>query len=123
MAGKGILDVVVENILDNAIGFCPRGKAIILTLQRRRQDVLLRIEDEGPGIRPGEIDHVFDRYVSLRRPEDQPADVARAANGADHAGLGLWIVRRNVESLGGRVSAANRASGGLAIEVVLPAAE
>lgn len=123
MAGKGILDVVVENILDNAIGFCPRGKSIAITLQKRRKDVILRIEDEGPGIRPGEIDHIFDRYVSLRRPEDQAAEAAKAANSAEHAGLGLWIVRRNVESLGGKVSAANRPTGGLAIEIVLPAAD
>jgi two-component system sensor histidine kinase ChvG len=37
-----------------------------------------------------------------------------------NAGLGLWIVRRNVEALGGRVSAFNRADGGLCVRITLP---
>ncbi|HTR87016.1 MAG TPA: ATP-binding protein, partial [Reyranella sp.] len=39
-----------------------------------------------------------------------------------HSGLGLWIARRHVEALGGRVSASNRPGGGLSIVIVLPRA-
>lgn len=122
MAGKGVLDVVVENILDNALSFSPPGSTITLTLQRRWQESCLRIEDEGPGIKPSDLDRVFDRYVSLR-PEYTPrAETTPVANRPDHAGLGLWIVRRNVESLGGRVTATNRTSGGLIVDITLPTA-
>ncbi len=122
LAGRGILDVVVENILDNAISVSPVGGTIVMTLQRRRDTALLRIEDEGPGIRPEDLERIFDRYVSLRR-EEPAAGVPDMPERPDHAGLGLWIVRRNVESLGGSVSAANRVGKGFAVDVVLPVAE
>lgn len=122
LAGKGILDVVVENILDNAISVSPAGGTIMVTLQRRGDNVLLRIEDEGPGIRPEDLDRVFNRYVSLRKVEAGTAQHGDDPDRPDHAGLGLWIVRRNVESLGGEVSATNRPGTGLAVDVVLPIA-
>jgi len=123
LAGKGILDIVVENILDNAISVSPAGGTLIVTLHRRRETVLLRIEDEGPGIRQEDLDRVFNRYVSLRKVEAGTAPRDDDPERPDHAGLGLWIVRRNVESLGGEVSATNRAGTGLAVDVILPIAE
>ncbi|MBI3452744.1 MAG: ATP-binding protein, partial [Rhodospirillales bacterium] len=41
---------------------------------------------------------------------------------AQHFGIGLWIVRRNVETLGGRVAATNRPGGGLSVRIELPGA-
>lgn len=112
-AGKGMLEMVLQNILENAISFSPRGSTITVTLNKRRETVELRIEDEGPGIAAERIEYIFERYFSSR-----PSQQAGAQQ--PHSGLGLWIVRRNVEALGGQVSAANRAGGGLAIAVVLP---
>ena len=57
---------------------------------------------------------MFERYFSSR-----PDDADQSAP-SEHAGLGLWIVRRNVEALGGRVSAVNRIGGGLSVSIVLP---
>ena len=69
-----------------------------------------------PASIPARIADMFERYFSSR-----PRDAAHAdARPSAHAGLGLWIVRRNVEALGGRVSAANRAGGGLSVTVTLP---
>ncbi len=119
-AGKGVLDVVVENILDNAISFSPHGAKITVALAAERGEAHLRIEDEGPGIDPDDIERVFERYVSLRQRDDADRGVRDMTRWADHAGLGLWIVRRNVEALGGRVLAANRDGSGLAVEVILP---
>jgi two-component system, OmpR family, sensor histidine kinase ChvG len=121
-AGKGVLDVVVENILDNAISFSPPGSKIVVALTAQRGEAHLRIEDEGPGIDPDDIERVFERYVSLRQREREDANLAvrDTTRWAEHAGLGLWIVRRNVEALGGRVIAANRDGRGLSVEVILP---
>lgn len=121
-AGKGVLDVVVENILDNAISFSSPGAKIFVTLTVQRGEAHLRIEDEGPGIDPDDIERVFERYVSLRQREREDAGlgVRDTTRWAEHAGLGLWIVRRNVEALGGRVLAANREPHGLCVEVILP---
>ncbi len=122
-AGRGVLEVVVENILDNAISFSPKGGAITVSLSRGGGSLDLRIEDEGPGIDPKKIERIFDRYFSLRpRAAGQAPEPAEDA-APEHSGLGLWIVRRNVEALGGRVAAANRVGGGLSIHVTLPISE
>ena len=66
---------------------------------------------KGPASMPAKIPHMFERYFSSRPEDDQNAPPS------GHAGLGLWIVRRNVETLGGRVGAANRIGGGLSISI------
>jgi two-component system sensor histidine kinase ChvG len=113
-AGVGVLEIALQNILENAVSFSPRGSSIVLTLTQNPHTVELQIDDEGPGIEPNKIDLVFERYFSSR----QPADMGTLPAG--HSGLGLWIVRRNIELLGGHVSAANRIGGGLSIAIVLP---
>jgi two-component system sensor histidine kinase ChvG len=111
-AGKGMLEIALQNVLENATSFSPRGSTIVLTLTEHADSVELQIEDEGPGIDPGQLEQVFERYYSARSPE--------AGRKSSHAGLGLWIVRRNVEALGGKVAAANRLGGGLCVTIALP---
>jgi len=112
-AGKGMLEIVLQNILENATSFSPRGATIVLTLTQNHDAVELQVDDEGPGIPAEKIDHIFERYFSSRpnRGDGEPPP---------HSGLGLWMVRRNVEALGGQVSASNRIGGGLSIAIVLP---
>lgn len=114
-AGRGMLELVVQNVLENAISFSPAGSTVAVTLTSKEDTVELQIDDEGPGIEPGTIDHVFERYFSSR-----PGGAESSTEVAGHSGLGLWIVRRNVEALGGQVSAANRPGGGLSVVIVLP---
>jgi len=114
-AGRGMLELVVQNVVENAISFSPPGSTIVITLTTNEETVQLRIDDEGPGIDPAMIDHVFERYFSSRFGE-----VETHGESAEHSGLGLWIVRRTVEALGGQVSAANRVGRGLSVVIVLP---
>lgn len=114
-APDGILDIIVENILDNGIGFCRPGGTITTSLTRSARGVDLTIDDEGPGIDPSRLDHIFDRHYSFR-PEAAGGSKGEPA----HAGLGLWIVRHHVEALGGSVTASNRTGSGLRIHVSLP---
>ncbi len=121
---REVLDVAIENILDNAISFSPPDGAIAVTLTANADRADLRIEDEGPGIDPDKIERIFNRYFSLR---PRSAAAGQAADGSDsqapdHAGLGLWIVKRNVEALGGTVAATNRPGGGLCVRISLPLA-
>jgi two-component system sensor histidine kinase ChvG len=114
-AGHGMLEVVVQNVLENAISFSPRGSTIVVTLTATSETAELQIDDEGPGVDPAKIGHMFERYFSSR-----PRDAANAdPQPSGHAGLGLWIVRRNVEALGGRVAAGNRIGGGLSVTITL----
>lgn len=114
LAPDGILDIIVENILDNAVGFCRPGGTITTSLTCTARRVDLVIDDEGPGIDPAKIGHIFDRNFSFRPPGTAPAGEPA------HAGLGLWIVRHHVEALGGTVEASNRDGGGLRMHVRLP---
>ena len=123
-AGRGVIDTVFENILDNAISFAPYGSTVSVYVFRQDGRVLLHVDDEGPGIDSAKIDSVFDRYFSSRAGEPSQTGRRSTPGGSpgSHAGLGLWIVHRNVEVLGGTVSAHNRLSGGLSIRIELPSA-
>ena len=116
LAPEGILDVIVENILDNAIGFSPRDGTITTSLRKVGRTVELRIEDDGPGIDAARIDHIFERNYSHRPNKEHQHQPSTEPS---HAGLGLWIVQRYVEAMGGKVTASNRASGGLCILITL----
>ncbi len=59
----------------------------------------LAIEDDGPGIPEGKLEHIFDRFYS-ERPSSESF--------GQHSGLGLSISRQIVEALKGRISAENR---------------
>lgn len=119
-AGAGMLEVVLQNILDNAISFSAPDSRIIVTLSATAEVADLRVEDEGPGVAAERLDRIFERYFSVRPKLVQPVETDQAVRSAENAGLGLWIVRRNIEALGGRVTASNRMGGGLCIRVTLP---
>ena len=113
-ANEEMLETVVENVLENAISFSCDADAIGVKLEARSDWAELLIADEGPGVRSPDLPRIFDRYFSSR---------AEAPSGDDpsiHYGVGLWIVRRNVEALGGRVTAENREPHGLLLRIVLP---
>jgi len=115
IGGSELLETVAENLIDNALSFTPQGKQVRVALRRQRGSVLLTVEDEGPGVSPEKLGKIFDRYYSDRSaaPGGAPKD------GAGNFGVGLWIVRRNVEAMGGQVRATNRPEGGLRMEVEL----
>lgn len=110
LAGEELLETVAENLLDNAISFSPKDSKITVEVQRNGQYGELRVADRGPGVDGKMLDQIFDRYFSSRPPE----------HGGSHFGIGLWLVRRNVEAVGGRVQARNRVGGGLEMMVFLP---
>jgi len=107
------LQQVAGNLLGNAIRFTPEGGRIEVTLAREAETALIRVQDDGPGIDPELLPHVFE---SFRRGDPAPA---RRNSGL---GLGLSIVRHLVELHGGTVTAANRNGKGALFEIRLQAA-
>jgi two-component system sensor histidine kinase ChvG len=114
LAGEEILETIMENLLANALSFSSANGTILVSAARSGADAEILVEDEGPGVDPDDVERIFERYYS-QRPR-----TGELASGETHYGIGLWIVRRNVESLGGSVEAANRAHGGLRIRIRLP---
>lgn len=118
IGAAGLLETVVQNILDNAVSFTPPGGQIEVGLRARNGVAELTVADQGPGVEPDKIERIFERFVSIR-PSDPPAAAAGSLADRPHFGLGLWIVRRNVEAMGGVVAAENRTEGGFRVIVAL----
>jgi|HubBroStandDraft_1064217.scaffolds.fasta_scaffold00296_26 two-component system sensor histidine kinase ChvG len=111
-----MLEIVIENVLENAVSFSCEDDAIGVKLEARGEWAELLIADEGPGVRGPDLPRIFDRYFSSR------ADAPSGDDPSIHYGVGLWIVRRNIEALGGRVTAENRDPHGLLLRIMLPLA-
>lgn len=118
-ASEDLLETVVENIVDNSISVSPKGSRISVSLHRNRRWADLTISDEGPGVPAEDLERIFERRFS-NRPHEPGAGGAEADS--VHAGIGLWIVRRNVEAIGGQVEAQNAAAGGLIMKIQVPLA-
>ncbi|QKS54520.1 HAMP domain-containing histidine kinase (plasmid) [Azospirillum oryzae] len=123
-ASEETLETIVENLVENAVSFSPPDGTVSVRLTRTGAWAELVVDDEGPGVDPANLDRIFERYFSHREPgRGMPEDEAAAHQaGAAHFGIGLWIVRRNIEAFGGRVRAENRPTGGLRMTVALPLA-
>ncbi len=105
------MEQVVTNILSNAIKY-GAGKPIEVRLQRRDGDAVLEVRDHGIGIAAEDQERIFERF-------------ARAVPITHYGGLGLglWIVRLIVESLGGRIGVESEPGSGANFVVTLPLAK
>jgi two-component system sensor histidine kinase ChvG len=118
-ANEDVMEPVIENLLENAASFTPAGGTIEVALHVEGAKVCLRVLDQGPGVDARHLPHIFERAASFRDEKSGDA-IAELAPNLGHQGLGLWIVKRNVEGLGGTVGARNRARGGFEVFVYLP---
>ncbi len=96
MGDRTRLQQVAWNLLSNAIKFTPPHGQVVVSLQRDDQHLVLRVRDNGAGIAPEFLPHLFERF----RQAD--ASTTRQHGGL---GLGLSIVKQLVELHGGRVRA------------------
>ncbi|MEX1153087.1 sensor histidine kinase [Parvibaculum sp.] len=110
------LGQVMRNLIDNALSFTPKGGTIRVFAERVRGRIIIRVDDEGPGIPPVSFERIFDRFHT-----DRPDSFGK------HSGLGLAISRQIVEVHGGVIRAENRMDGemvlGARFTVDLPAAD
>jgi signal transduction histidine kinase len=102
---------VLQNLLMNAVRHTPADGTVRLAAERHGGQLELSVEDTGDGIRPEDLERIFEPFFR--------ADPARSGPGA---GLGLALARRIVEALGGRITADGSAGTGARLAVVLPIA-
>ena len=110
----GRLQQVMVNLLGNAVKFTPEGGHIRVALSRVDRWAEIRVSDNGVGISPDFLAHVFERFRQAGTP------ATRRHGGL---GLGLAIVRHLVELHGGEVRAESAGEGrGATFVVRLPLA-
>jgi two-component system sensor histidine kinase KdpD len=93
-----LFEQALFNLVDNAAKFAPAGSTVRLQGWRDRDIVCLQVLDEGEGIPPQDLEHIFDKFYRA-----QKGDQVRAGTG-----LGLAISRSFVEVMHGTITAANR---------------
>ncbi len=112
-ADRDRLTQVMGNLLTNSLHYVPEGGHVRVEAKGRDGEVVVLVKDDGGGIPPDDMPHIFERFWR--------ADPARRqATGG--SGLGLSIARHIVEAHGGRMWAAETDGGGLIIGFTLPVA-
>ncbi|MBA3296172.1 MAG: GAF domain-containing sensor histidine kinase [Acidobacteria bacterium] len=114
MGDVRLLERVLENLLDNAIRFTPRGGTVSVGCERGGDRVLVRVSDTGPGIASEDRHRIFDRFYRGRQPVDASFNTA---------GIGLSIAQRIVALHGGELWATERVGGGSEFVFSLPLAQ
>jgi signal transduction histidine kinase len=103
--------MLLRNLLENAILYCPQGGRVEITSTLQVDKLVLTIDDSGRGIPVVDRERAFERFNRLGRGDTVGV------------GLGLWIVHRIVELHGARIRLLDSPLGGLRVEVVFaPAA-
>ena len=102
---------IILNLLSNAIKFTPEGKSIVVNLHSIKGFICVEVKDSGIGIEPNKIDLIFERFGQV------DSSLSRQAEGT---GIGLTLVRKFVEALGGSVSVKSKLGKGTAFTVLLP---
>jgi CHASE2 domain-containing sensor protein/nitrogen-specific signal transduction histidine kinase len=100
------LQEVLINLLENERDALGRGNDLYVSAQTRDHQIVVRIEDSGPGLGP-DPEKLFDAFYTTK---------------STGTGLGLTIARRICESYGGALTAENRKEGGACFEILLPLA-
>jgi two-component system sensor histidine kinase ChvG len=103
MGREGPLSQVFRNLIDNARSFSPPDGEVRVSIRATRAEIVVRVDDDGPGVPPDNMETIFERFYTSR-----PKGAAFGAN----SGLGLAIARQIVETHGGRIWAENRENDG-----------
>jgi two-component system sensor histidine kinase KdpD len=100
---------VLANLIENAIKFSPPASRVHVHITATRREAIVRVVDQGPGIRDQELERVFEPFYRGDRPSG--------------AGLGLAIARGFAAANGGRVWAESRRGQGTTFALALPVVE
>ncbi len=105
------IEQIIANLLDNSISFSENNKKILVQLSKdTKENILLKVVDEGQGFKEKDTNKIFKRFYS-NRPEKF----------GEHSGLGLNIVKNLVELHGGSIRASNNPNqNGANVEIIFP---
>lgn len=102
---------VLINLLNNAINYSPIGSEIIVANSLENNHVIFEVIDNGPGIKPIELPHIFDRYYQKTN---------KSTNNRKGIGIGLSLCKSIVEAHGGRITICNGKPHGTIARFIIP---
>ncbi len=108
---RELLRRAIENVVRNALRYTKEGSAVAVQLVEERQQALIRVTDQGPGVPDAMLRAIFQPFYRVAEARD------RQSGGT---GIGLAITARAIALYGGSVTACNRPEGGLEVEIRLP---
>ena len=108
------IEQVINNVFSNAIQYTPRGGTVFVGLETTPGQVVLSVQDTGPGIPEESLPFIFERFYKV--------DSSRTRDDGG-TGLGLSIARKIAQTHGGDLSAANHPGGGAVLRLQLPRSE
>jgi two-component system, OmpR family, sensor kinase len=111
LADRLAVEQIVDNLLSNALKY-GAGKPIDVQVEQAHDSVVLRVRDHGIGIPEAECERIFGRFERL----------AGAGEHGSGFGVGLWIVRRLADAMGGGVAVDSTPGEGATFSVMLPGA-
>jgi two-component system sensor histidine kinase KdpD len=105
-----LASVALSHLLENAARYSPADREILIEARNVPEGFTVTVTDHGPGLDPGEIDHLFERFYRGRH----------AQSIAPGTGMGLAITRGLLNAIDGRVWAENAAAGGARFSMTVP---
>ena len=103
---------ILANLLSNALKYSPDGSPIEVKAILDGDRVVTTVEDEGPGVPPGDRERIFEKFTRLGDHLTRPQQ---------GVGLGLYIARRSLDAMGGEIWCDERPGGGARFGFSLPA--
>lgn len=113
MDARLIVQVVV-NLLDNAIKYTPEESRVAVTAERKEENIVVSVADDGDGIPDEKKERVFDMFYT---------GGGKIADGRRSLGLGLYLCRSIVRAHGGDLTVGDNAPRGAVFSFTLPATE
>lgn len=101
-------------LVDNAIDHSPAGETVTVRVRQTGDDVVIDVDDRGPGIPPAQRERIFEPFTRLS---------GTTRHGSGGTGLGLAIARRIVDAHDGIIRADSPAGGGARFTVILPGSD
>ncbi len=111
LTNKDLLNIILSNLISNAIKYSTPDTTVTVNAEKDLDKVHIHIKDEGMGIKPEEIDKIFEEFFRTRRARE----VER-----DGTGLGLPIVQKAVKTLSGKITVYSEEGKGTSFHIYLP---